>query len=426
MRELDRAKNPAALPAVPPPTGSIVVGNFASGIEPVGLVTATVDTPSVGKLAIAKTTTVVFNTTDAKLYRWNGSNYFRQATVGDLAADTVVAGTVAAGAIRAIDAAFENGAIQTADIGDAQITNLKVASGLSATKVTTGTLTVGAGGITVAGNLAVGGSLTLSGTLTIGGGLSIAGTLDGNVANFTNLNATNLTVGTINGARYGDNTIAGSKIISLDVTKLNAGTISVSISLTSPQITSTSGSNVIQLGVTAGVFDVFGSIAKTRITQGEIKCTVNSTSENTFISGSTLSMDNTSGVGVVALDTFGNDNLSGRLWLGNSSGSIKWRAGRMSDGNFGTIYNETHYGLWTASNNKKFVSGFGTMNGSGHMSIATGLSSVDSAFCCNEPGGSGWASEYGCVNSISGGTVNFASSNSSSSGVFLWMAMGNA
>jgi hypothetical protein len=56
----------------------------------------------VSTLPAAKTSEVVFLSTDAKLYRWDGTagKYTKAVTQGDLAADTVVAGTVAAGAIN--------------------------------------------------------------------------------------------------------------------------------------------------------------------------------------------------------------------------------------------------------------------------------------------------------------------------------------
>jgi hypothetical protein len=289
--------------------------------------------------------------------------------------------------IEAITTAkIANAAITTALIADANITTAKIGSA----QITTALIA----------DAQITGAKIASATIT-----------DANIASAT-----------ITNASIANATITSAKIASLDVTKLNAGTISVAISLTSPSITSTSDSNVIQLGVTAGILDVIGSIAKTRITQGEIKCTVNSTSEATFISGSTLSMDNTSGVGVIALDTFGNDNLSGRLWLGNSSGSIKWRAGRMSDGNFGTIYDETHFGLMAASNHKKTVWGNTTFS-SGQRTISTGLSSIEFAIAtCIQ---NGTASEYCESDSPSGGSVNFRSSNASSSSFFFWWAAGN-
>lgn len=61
-------------------------------------------------------------------------------TAGKVAADAITAGTIAAGAISAADAVFQAAAIVTADIADLSVTNIKIASGLSASKMTTGTL----------------------------------------------------------------------------------------------------------------------------------------------------------------------------------------------------------------------------------------------------------------------------------------------
>jgi hypothetical protein len=150
-------------------------------------------------------------------------------TAGTIAADAVTAGTLAAGAIRAVDAVFENGAIRTADIADAQITNAKIST-LSADKITSGTIDAG--------------------TITV-----------------TNLNASNITTGSLNGTRLADGSVADSKIISLDADKITAGTINASIitvtNLNASNITSgsmsvsrlTSGTMTVASGQGIGITD---------------------------------------------------------------------------------------------------------------------------------------------------------------------------
>jgi len=70
---------------------TITAAKFAPSIEPVTLVTSV---PTI------KSTGTVFNTTDGKLYRWDGSAYIATVPTGDLFG-TITAGQIAAGAINA-------------------------------------------------------------------------------------------------------------------------------------------------------------------------------------------------------------------------------------------------------------------------------------------------------------------------------------
>lgn len=79
---------------------AIELTKFASGIEPVTIVSA---------VPGALVTKTVFNTTDGKLYRWDGAAYIAtipaadlstQIVAGQIAVNAVTAGTVAAGAIN--------------------------------------------------------------------------------------------------------------------------------------------------------------------------------------------------------------------------------------------------------------------------------------------------------------------------------------
>lgn len=98
--------------------GAIDVAKFASSIEPVTLVTS---------VPVTKSTETVFNTSDGKLYRWNGSSYIATVPVTDLtgqitasqiaagtitaneiASNTITAGQIAAGAISATELAADS------------------------------------------------------------------------------------------------------------------------------------------------------------------------------------------------------------------------------------------------------------------------------------------------------------------------------
>lgn len=184
-RAMQRPRQPAYEPVARPAPGSVVPGSLASTIGVITPVDSlpTLPDPSFGDNA------VIFLTTNRKLYRRSGNTWtdkinaadiIDQLQAGQFAADSVTAGVIGAAAIRAVDAVFEAAAIKmadidlvsaqrlivgtaniddaaitnakidrasvnkltvvTADIADASITNLKVASGISASKMTTGTL----------------------------------------------------------------------------------------------------------------------------------------------------------------------------------------------------------------------------------------------------------------------------------------------
>jgi len=173
LKELAKGKAPT--PLAKPVSKSVYVDHFASTIEPVQIVNSLPSLPDPDYTANA----VVLLTTDRKIYRRNGDVWTavvpttdltgtiietqiandsistpklkalavtadilaaNSVIAGKIAADAVTAGTIAVGAIRAIDAVFDAGAIQTADIGNLQVTNAKIAGDLDAVKITTGYL----------------------------------------------------------------------------------------------------------------------------------------------------------------------------------------------------------------------------------------------------------------------------------------------
>lgn len=91
--------------------GILDATKFATSIEPVTMVSS---------VPGAKSTSTIFNTTDGKLYRWNGTAYVATVPTGDItgqivatqiATDAVVAGKIAAAAISARE--VQAGAITT-------------------------------------------------------------------------------------------------------------------------------------------------------------------------------------------------------------------------------------------------------------------------------------------------------------------------
>jgi hypothetical protein len=107
-------------------SGTIDVTQFASGIEPVSIVSFTPGSPPA-----TETTSTIFNTTDGKLYRWDGAQYIATIPTSDLSgyvqaaqieANSITAGQIAAGAIGADEIAAN--AITTDKIRIGDVTNL--------------------------------------------------------------------------------------------------------------------------------------------------------------------------------------------------------------------------------------------------------------------------------------------------------------
>lgn len=174
-RLAEQAEDSSTVPVAVPPSGSVTLASLAASLGLIQIVNSLPTLPDAGYGADA----VVLLTSDRKLYRRSGLAWVatvpaadltgqitttqitdnsistaklqalsvtssvlaaNAVTAGKIAADAVTAGTVAAGAISAADAVFQAAAIVTADIADLAVTNIKIASGLSASKITTGTL----------------------------------------------------------------------------------------------------------------------------------------------------------------------------------------------------------------------------------------------------------------------------------------------
>jgi hypothetical protein len=112
-------------------TGAVQVAAFASGIEPVTIVSAVPGTLG---------TKTIFNTTDGKLYRWNGTSYVKtmpttdlsgQIAAGQIAANAVTAGTIAANAVTA-------GTIAAAAVSTNELSSSAIFAGSLAVNGTSG------------------------------------------------------------------------------------------------------------------------------------------------------------------------------------------------------------------------------------------------------------------------------------------------
>jgi len=129
--------------------GSISGTKFASGLEPVTVVSSV---PSV------LVTTVIYNTTDKKLYRWNGTVYISTVPSVD------ITGQLTDSQLAAIAAAKITGQIVTTQITDNAITTAKISAGsITSNEIAANTITAGdiAVGTITATELAAG-SITTS------------------------------------------------------------------------------------------------------------------------------------------------------------------------------------------------------------------------------------------------------------------------
>ena len=248
--------------------GILDATKFASSIEPVTVVASV---PGI------KSTNTVFNTTDGKLYRWNGTAYVATIPTTDLAgtiadaqitglAASKVTGTLTDAQLAAIAAAKVTGTIGTTQIANNAITTPLINAGA----VTTSQI---AAGTIVAGNIAAG---TITGTQiaagTVAAGNIIAGTITtsqiaastitgGNIAGLT-ITAGNIATDTITAGQIAAGAISASELAAGAVVagKIAAGTI-VAGDIAASTIT---GGNIAGLTITAG------NLVANTITAGQI------------------------------------------------------------------------------------------------------------------------------------------------------------
>lgn len=111
----------ASLPGSLLMDGSLGLTKFASGLEPVKVVST---------LPTTKASNTVFLTSDSKLYRWNGTEYTKAVDGADIEANSITSGQIAAGAIK------------TDELDALAVTAAKIATGaVTADKVTAGAIT---------------------------------------------------------------------------------------------------------------------------------------------------------------------------------------------------------------------------------------------------------------------------------------------
>lgn len=198
--------------------GALTTAKFAAGLEPVSIVTT---------VPLTKTTETVFNTTNGKLYRWDGAAYDNTVPTSDLS------GLITDAQIDDLAAAKLTGQIATTQITDAAITTAKINAGaITTAKIAADAITaneIAAGAIT-AGKIAAGAIVAADiAADTITAGQIAAGAISATELAAGAVTTAKLAVGAVTAAEIAAGAVTAGKIsvASLDAISANLGTITV-------------------------------------------------------------------------------------------------------------------------------------------------------------------------------------------------------
>lgn len=247
---------------------AITTAKFANSIEPVTTVTSVPTT---------KSTNSIFNTTDGKLYRWNGTSYVATVPSSD------ISGTIADAQIAALAASKVTGQLTDSQIAavaaaklTGQITGTQITDGaISTAKISAGAVTAStiAAGAIVAGKIAAdavtateiaAGSIT---TTKIATGAVTAGTIAANA-----ITAGKIAANTITSTEIAADTITAGNIAAGAVTasELAANAVSADKIAASAITSDKIAANAITAGkISAGVITA-AEIASNAITSDKI------------------------------------------------------------------------------------------------------------------------------------------------------------
>lgn len=250
--------------------GSITATKFASSIEPISIVTSVPST---------KVTSNIFNTTDSKLYRWNGTSYITTVYAADITVGQITSTQISDGAIttpkmtaNSINADRLAAGTITTNLMTANSINGDriVTNSIDAGKITAGSITatqIASAGITgdkIAANSIAADRIQANSLTT---GQIAAGGINGDRIAANSLDAGKITAGTITTTQIAASGINGDRIaantISADRIQAN--------SLTSSQIAAggISGDRITAGSITSGQIAA-GAISASQIAAGAI------------------------------------------------------------------------------------------------------------------------------------------------------------
>ncbi len=234
IADLAAAKLTGTISSAQIANGSVSGTKFASGLEPVTIVSTVPGT---------KSTSTIFNTTDGKLYRWVSTAYVASVPTSDLS------GTITTTQIT-------DNSISTAKLAANAVTAAKIAAGtITATEIATDTIT--------AGNIAAG-AITAS---ELAVGAVTAGKIAANA-----VTATEIAAGSITTAKLAANAVTAGEIAADAVTsaKILAGSITTA-KIAANAITATEiAAGAITTGKIAALAVTAAEIATDTITAGQI------------------------------------------------------------------------------------------------------------------------------------------------------------
>ena len=291
---------------------AINTAKFAAGIEPVTQVSAVPGT---------KSTTTIFNTTDGKLYRWNGTAYVSTVASTDISgtllaaqiaslAASQITGQLTSTQIASITAAQLTGSIVGTQITDGAISTAKIAANavtaneiaantITASKIAANTITatqIAAGTITasqIAAGTILAGNIAAS---TITGGLIAANTITGSNIAADTITAGQIAAGAITASELAVGAVTAASIFAgtITSTQIAAGTITGS----NIAATTITGTNLVANTITAGQIAA-NTITATQIAAGTI--TASQIAAGTITAGNIAS--NTITAGQIAAQT---------------------------------------------------------------------------------------------------------------------------
>lgn len=250
--------------------GSIGLTKFASGIEPISVVSS---------VPGSKSTDLIFNTTDGKVYRWNGSAYIKAVDAADITVGQITGTQIADGSIStpklvagSINANVLSAGTITSNLITANTLNGDriLANSLDAGKITAGTITasqIAAGGITgdrIAANSIAADRIQANSITTT---QIAAGGIAGDRIQANSLDAGRITSGTLTSTQIAAGGITGDRIAAGSITadRLQAN------SITTTQIAagSINGNRIAADSITAGQIAT-GAITASELAVGAV------------------------------------------------------------------------------------------------------------------------------------------------------------
>lgn len=188
--------------------GAVNLSKFENGLEPM---------TKVSSVPAVLTTRLLFNTTDKKVYSWNGSAYVTGVSAAD------ISGSLTTDQIASIEAAKISGKLIDTQLADGAVTNVHLlANSVTAAKISAGSITTAklAAGAVTAATIAAG---------AVKAANIETGTITSNQMAADSITALQIVAGAVTADELAVNAVTADKIAanSITATKMAAGSIAV-------------------------------------------------------------------------------------------------------------------------------------------------------------------------------------------------------